>query len=74
MDANGFCEWLYDRCCHEEKVTLNKQQLNKIFPGEAHNALRDLDEFLKKKGLTLTVDDAKQTFTFELEGPDLRGF
>ncbi len=69
MDDNGFCERIFDRCCHEGTVMLNREELNKLFPGDARNALNNLQQLCESKGLNFTVDKERHTFTFELADP-----
>jgi hypothetical protein len=69
MDANGFYEWIYDRCCHDAKVTLMKKDFSHVFSGEGRTELENLNQFCENKGLILTVDKEHETFTFELPDP-----
>jgi len=69
MDPNGFYEWIYDRCCHDGKLTLQKKEFRHVFPGDAAEQLNNLKRFCESKGLTLTVDKQHETFTFELPDP-----
>ncbi len=66
IDPNGFYEWIYDRCCHDGKLTLQKKEFSHVFPGDGRGELENLERFCGSKGLTFTVDKENQTFTFEL--------
>lgn len=69
MDPNGFYEWIFDRCCHDGKLTLHKKEFSHAFPGDGHIELDNLNQFCESKGLIFTVDKEHQTFTFELPDP-----
>jgi hypothetical protein len=69
MDPNGFYEWIYDRCCHDGKLTQQKSEFSHMFPEEGRSELENLTEFCESKRLTFTVDKEHQTFTFDLPDP-----
>jgi hypothetical protein len=63
--TNGYGEWIYDQCCKNGELTLDKAKIGTVF-GSGDKGLIKIKGFCGEKHLVLHIDPSKTFFTFEL--------